>query len=421
MKILFVNKFLYPNGGSETYIFELGKELIRMGNQVEYFGMEHEGRIVGNHAESYTADMDFHSGKLQKLLYPFRILYSTEARKKIRLVLDDFAPDVVHINNINYQITPSILYEIRKYEKQTGRNVKIIATAHDYQWVCPNHMMYIPQKEEICDRCLGGHFGECTKNSCIHSSKVKSLLGTVESLYYHGRKTYALFDTVICPSSFLKEQLKTDPVLKDKLLVMHNFVSGKQEKAAGTNEPQDISRQQGTRINNRHHTEPYVLYFGRYAKEKGIETLLLTCEKLPDIPFVFAGNGPLEELVNKARNIQNRGFLSGEALKELIQGAVCTIYPSEWYENCPFSVMESQMYGTPVIGADIGGIPELIVDGKTGLLFKSRDLDDLKDKIEMLWNNHALCEELYEGCSENSFDDVTTYCEKLLHVYEEKK
>ena len=119
MKILMVNKFLYPNGGSETYIFEIGKQLIQMGHEVQYFGMEHEGRIVGNHVESYTSDMNFHGGGLGKLLYPFRIIYSTEARKKIRLVLDDFEPDVVHLNNFNFQITPSIIYEIRKWEKNT--------------------------------------------------------------------------------------------------------------------------------------------------------------------------------------------------------------------------------------------------------------------------------------------------------------
>ena len=102
MKILIVNKFLYPNGGSETYIFEIGKQLQKMGHEVQYFGMEHEGRVVGNRAESYTSNMDFHTGKLAKLLYPFKIIYSKEARQKIRVVLDDFKPDVVHLNNFTY-------------------------------------------------------------------------------------------------------------------------------------------------------------------------------------------------------------------------------------------------------------------------------------------------------------------------------
>ena len=131
MKVLIVNKFLHPNGGSETYIFEVGKQLQKMGHQVEYFGMEHEGRVVSNRLDCYTGNMDFHTGKLQKLRYPFQILYSTEAAKKIQKVLDDFRPDVVHVNNFNFQLTPSILYAIRKYEKQTGRTVRIVLQSLD--------------------------------------------------------------------------------------------------------------------------------------------------------------------------------------------------------------------------------------------------------------------------------------------------
>ena len=178
MKILIVNKFLYPNGGSETYIFKVGEQLQKMGHEVQYFGMEHEGRVVGNHVESYTSNMDFHTGKLQKLLYPLKIIYSAEARKKIRLVLDDFAPDAVHLNNFNFQLTPSILYEINKYKKDTGRNVKVVFTAHDSQLVCPNHLMQQYISRERCTKCIGGSPWNCAKYKCIHGSAVKSLLGT---------------------------------------------------------------------------------------------------------------------------------------------------------------------------------------------------------------------------------------------------
>lgn len=103
MKILMINKFLYPNGGSETYIFELGKQLEKMGHEVQYFGMEHEGRCVGNRVGAYTSSMDFHGGsRLAKLTYPLKTIYSSEARQKLRLVLDDFRPDVIHLNNFNY-------------------------------------------------------------------------------------------------------------------------------------------------------------------------------------------------------------------------------------------------------------------------------------------------------------------------------
>ena len=401
MKILMVNKFLYPNGGSETYIFELGKQLKKMGHEVQYFGMEHEKRIVGNHAESYTSNMDFHTGKLSKLLYPFKIVYSMEARKKIRIVLEDFKPDVVHLNNINFQITPSILYEIRKYEKDTGKKIRIVATAHDYQWVCPNHMLYIPHHEEICERCTGGAYGNCTKYRCIHNSKIKSLIGTIESYYYHLRKTYGLIDRIICPSEFLKKQLEKDKVLADKLVVMHNFVTADKEilnTAAGK---------------DRQEKEDYVLYFGRYSKEKGIETLLKVCEQLPDIPFIFAGSGPLEDKVNAVKNVRNVGFQKGEELEKLITKARFSIYPSEWYENCPFSVMESQMYGTPVIGADIGGIPELILNGKTGELFASGNATELRGKIQQLWSDKAKQRQYSDNCAKLNFDSVETYCRKL--------
>ena len=123
MRVLIINKFLYPNGGSETYIFKLGEALEQHGHEVQYFGMEHEGRCVGNQVNAYTSDMDFHGGsKLSKLTYPIKTIYSKEAREKLRLVLDDFKPDVCHLNNFNYQLTPSIILEIVKWRKETGRD-----------------------------------------------------------------------------------------------------------------------------------------------------------------------------------------------------------------------------------------------------------------------------------------------------------
>lgn len=90
------------------------------------------------------------------------------------------------------------------------------------------------------------------------------------------------------------------------------------------------------------------MYFGRYSKEKGIETLLKICKQLPDIPFVFAGSGTFKEEIAKVKNIQEKGFLSGNELFKVIKGASLVLFPSQCNENCPFSVMEAQVYGTPV-------------------------------------------------------------------------
>lgn len=397
MKVLLVNKFLYPNGGSETYIFEIGKQLKQMGHEVEYFGMEHDKRIVGNRAESYTSNMDFHGRGLKKLLYPLRIIYSREARKKIRMVLDDFEPEVVHLNNFNFQITPSVIYEIRKWEKRNTKKVAIIYTAHDYQWVCPNHMMMIPETGEKCFKCENGRFSACSKNRCIHNSRVKSLLGTVEAKLYSFLKTYEKVDAVICPSRFMAEKLSTNPVLADKLIVLYNFL---EEYDQGIKEKED-----------------YVVYFGRYSEEKGIKTLLEACQKLPDIPFVFAGSGPLKEEVQKCSNVVERGFLEGEELKQVIAKARFFVFPSEWYENCPFSVMEAQKYGTPVIASNIGGVPELVKDGVTGVLFEAGSVEQLTQKIKELWTDKELLNHLTENCSKVEFDSTEDYCHKLLDVY----
>lgn len=397
MKILMVNKFLYPNGGSETYIFKLGEALQKKGHEVQYFGMEHKDRIVGNHAACYTSNMDFHTGRLQKLLYPFRIIYSVEAKRKMGVVLRDMNPDVVHLNNINFQLTPSVIYAVRSYEKKTGRRVKIVYTAHDYQWVCPNHMMRIPSTGRICFACRDGQFGNCSKNRCIHNSRIKSLLGTIEAKFYEKRRTYGLVDVIICPSEFMKKQLDTNPLLADKTVMMRNFIDKDTKETKAQESRQD-----------------YVLYFGRFSQEKGTATLLEACRALPQISFVFAGTGPLQDQVERVQNVENRGFVTGDALKDLIAGARFSVYPSEWYENGPFSVMESLMYGTPVLVSDLGGAPELVQSGKTGEIFRGGDVEELTEHIRTLWENPQLCREYSENCKEINFDTVEVYCDKIV-------
>lgn len=396
MKILMVNKFLHPNGGSETYVFKLGEYLQSQGHEVQYFGMEHEGRVVGNRVGAYTSNMDFHGGsKLAKLLYPIRTIYSSEARKKIRLVLEDFQPDVCHLNNFNYQLTPSIILEIRKWSRQAGHPCRIVYTAHDYQLVCPNHLCRNPNTQENCEKCLGGHFGNCVKGKCIHGSFARSVIGMLEAAIWNRVGVYRQIDTIICCSHFMKSKLDTNPVLAEKTVVMHNFVDRAEWKAV--------------------QKKDYVLYFGRYSQEKGIATLVQAAKELPEISFVFAGSGPLEDLLEGVPNIRNVGFQTGEALETLIREARFTVCPSECYDNCPFSVMESQIYGTPVLGADIGGIPELIRVGETGELFESGNKEKLCAGMRTMMALTTLRDEPFQR---NSFESVCSYVEKLMRIYQ---
>lgn len=388
MKILMVNKFLYPNGGSETYMFKLGEYLSSIGHQVEYFGMEHRDRCVGNSAEQYTSGMDFHTANaLDKLKYSLKTIYSKEAREKLNTVLDHFQPDVVHLNNFNFQLTPSIIYAVEDFDKRTGRKTKLVYTAHDSQLICPNHMMY--NNENVCEKCLGGNFSNCTKNKCIHGSTLKSLLGTFEAKLYNSKNTYDRIDNIICCSEFIKTKLDTNPLFKNKTVTLHNFIDSVDKKQT---EKKD-----------------YILYFGRFSKEKGIETLI----RAKNINFICAGSGPLAEQVNAAPNLTNVGFKTGAELEQLIREAKLSVFPSVCYENCPFSVMESIMYGTPVVASAIGGIPELVDDGKTGFLFEAGNAEKMIEAINKIDSST-----MSQYCLDKDFDTVETYCTKLMAIYQ---
>ena len=403
MKVLMINKFLYHNGGSETYVLKLGEYLQKEGHEVQYFGMDHEGRCVGNRVNAYTTDMDFHSGsKWSKLTYPIKTIYSSEARKKIRLVLDDFQPDVCHLNNFNYQLTPSIILEIVKWRKQTGKKCRIVYTAHDSQLVCPNHMLRNPNMQTNCEKCLDGHFSHCIHEKCIHGSTSKSIIGTMEACFWRAVGVYRHIDTVICCSDFMKKELMANPQLKGKLVTLHNFIDSQ------TTDDFDVVKGN------------YVLYFGRYSEEKGIETLIEACRQLPDITFVFAGKGNYGEEISKLPNVTNAGFVTGKPLERLIREARFSVCPSVCFENCPFSVMESQAAGTPVIGADIGGIPELIQAGKTGNLFESGKPESLSAAIKELWNDKKKQNEYAEQCRKKKHHTAKSYTQELLPIYMDK-
>ena len=428
MRILIVNKFLYPNGGSETYIFKLGEALKAAGHEVQYFGMEHEGRCVGNSVNAYTSDMDFHGGsKLSKVTYPFKTIYSGEARRKIRLVLDDFKPDVVHLNNFNYQLTPSIILEIVKwrdeYAKIVGENTddgskwngcRIVFTAHDYQLLCPNHMFNIPSTGENCTRCIGGKFGNCVKNKCIHGSTAKSVVGAMEAYFWKWKGVYKYLDKIICCSEFMKSKMDQNPLFAGKTVAMHNFVEHVSDTATSDSlkkESKGFVLSDGTKL-----PPQYVLYFGRYSLEKGIRTMIDACRSLPEVDFVFAGKGDFAEEIGSLPYATEVGFRTGEDLDKLVEGALFTVYPSEWYENNPFSVMESQERLVPVIGANIGGIPELIRDGVDGRLFESGNSEELADAIKLLWDNLDVVEKYKNNLNDVRMNrmDVSEYCKWII-------
>ena len=251
---------------------------------------------------------------------------------------------------------------------------------------------------KACELCLSGQFYHCAKDKCIHGSTVKSILGMVESRLYRSLHAYRMIDVILCPSYFIESKLKQNPDLNGRTKMLRNFIS--------------VSETTGTKAEY-----PYVLYFGRFSEEKGIHTLVRAAKEMPEIPFVFAGSGPFEDEVNAIENIENKGFTTGSALADLIKNAAFSLIASECFENCPFAVMESQTLHTPVIGADIGGIPELIHVGVDGELFESGNVEALKDKIHKLWQDEELLQRYKKNCEKIQYDSLKEYCEKLLKIY----
>lgn len=398
MKVLLVNKFLYPKGGAETYTFKLGETLINYGHEVQYFGLENSKNVVGNNIGEYVSDMDFNKGILKNLTAPFRIIFSYEAKKKISKVLYDFEPDVVHMNNIQFHLTPSIILAVANYRKNTGRRVKIVYTAHDYQLICPSHGLF-DSDINVCEKCLGGNYTHCLRTKCMKNSRSKSFLAMLDAYYWKYSKAYSYIDTIICPSRFLKSKLDVQSRFAEKTVAIHNFIEPKQAETVDKGD--------------------YVLEFGHLSKDKGTLTLLEVAKRMPDVRFLFAGYGEAEAEIAKVPNAEYVGFKTGGELNKLITKALCTVCPSEMYENCPYTVMESQIVGTPIIGADIGGIPELIREGETGLMFKAGDVGDLEKKLKHLLKTPGVLDTYTANCKNVSFETPESYCQQLLKLYSE--
>ena len=396
MKVLMVNKFLYPRGGAETYFLKIGDLLEKWGHQVEYFGMADERNIVGNSLNLSVRNKDFHNAGLEKYLYPFQIIYSLEAKCKIRRVIREFKPDIIHLNNINFQLTPSII------DAAAAEKVPMVQTVHDLQMLCPNHLMLDVNKMKPCELCMHGTMWNCVKGNCIHGSKLKSIIGSIEGILYRYIKTYDKVTTYICPSEFIEKKLLNRTRYKGKTQMLRNFLG---------EIPKDSAQEK----------KNYVLFFGRLSQEKGIDEFVKACAMLPEIPFVIAGSGPLEEKCKNSglKNVQYVGFQTGDALKKLVQEALFSVHFSIWYENAPLAILESQALGTPVLCNRIGGIPELVDENETGILNDIFTAESYAEQIRKLYNDREKLKQFAANClnKKNTMMTLEAYTERLLKIY----
>lgn len=400
MRILLVNKYFYRKGGAETYFFALAEGLKALGHEVAFFSMRHPSNEPSRWSKYFVSEKDY-VGKVsafKQVQEAATLIYSFEAKHKFEALLEEFKPDIIHMNNVHRQLTLSILDA--PYLKK--HHVPVVYTAHDYILVCPAYTM-VNGHGEVCDACLDKHFMHAVKNVCVKGSRTKSALATMEAEFLKFHHAYSKIDLIIAPSQFMKSKLD-EGGFASKTVAMQNFLT-------------DSQMAMGTRVANTHKFEdaqagarPYFLFFGRLSKEKGILTLVKAFlqaagldegagsgigaghnEVLPDTwDLHIVGDGPereaIEQLIASAgpqavSRIHLLGYKNGEDLQREVGNARFSVLSSEWRENMPYSGLESLAAQTPIIGARIGGIPELVEEDRTGFTFESRDAADLRDVL----------------------------------------
>lgn len=361
MKIVMVNKFHYIKGGSETYYFALKRMLEKEGHTVVDFSMQDDRNYPSDFSEYFVSNVDYEKtpGLKNKIKIAANIIYSREAKEKFEALIQKEKPDLVHLHIFQHQISPSILEVIKKY------NLPTVYTAHDLKMVCLNYKMM--HHGEICEECKGGQYYRCAKNRCVKDSFLKSCINVAEGYLHKWLKSYDAIDAIVTPSAFYQKKFEEFGVAGERIIHIPNFLD-KDEPA----------------VNLREDSKQYYLYFGRLSEEKGIMTLIKAVEHL-DVMLYVVGTGPIGEIAdsylkeNNVKNVSLMGFRSGQELLDLVGNAKAVILPSEWYENGPYSAIEALQMGRPIIGADIGGIPELI--NGNGMLFQSGDVKDLQKTI----------------------------------------
>ena len=379
MNVLMVNKFYYLRGGTERYCFDMTKLLQSKGHKVIPFSMTHARNFVSEYSSYFEEEISFErSANLRKpltsLKSAIKAIYSQEAKRKLDCLILEVKPDIAYLNNIHHQISLSILPVLKKHK------IPIIWRLHDYALFCPNSSFF--SWGGVCEACAGGRYYQAILRGCRRGSRLVSLVAGMGSYIDHVLRLSNMVDLFIAPSHFLKTKMIQHGLSAKRLTVMPNFVE------PSTYKPLIFSKEEGGQ-----ECMP-IIYFGRLSQEKGLKTLIRAVALLPDCRLKIIGEGPQrQELETLARltadgRVEFVGYQQNEGLFAALENAKFVVLPSEWYENCPYSILEAFAAGKPVIASDIGGIPELVEDGKDGLLFKPGNPAGLADRIELLLHNN---------------------------------
>ncbi len=402
MRILQINNYHYPRGGSETVYYNTGHLLESHGHEVFCFSS------YSNSDEKYLYQTDrtktclvprpdFKNSKgIISKLCNFKNFLSSCTNAKI---LEDFIkvnrPDVAHLHIFYGVLSNSILKVLKKY------SIPTVMSVHEFHMLCPVYTC-LDKKMSICEKCHGKNFYRCILKNCSTGGFLKSV--TLASECYHRNMFINYLKYInhfIMVSNFIeKKHILFNQEFAKKSTVIHNFVDQQSQ--------QPITKEKNIDF----------IYFGRLSAEKGLFTLLKAFEERPQYMLHIVGGGPIEASLKeyiatkKLTNVIMEGYRIGQDLISSIESSKCAIVPSEWYENNPLSVIEALGMGIPVIGSDIGGIPELIIDKKNGYICSPGDHTSIVSALDKLM---GLTPESYQKMSVEATKFVQDNLSKQVH------
>ncbi len=356
-KLLSINNYYYRRGGAESVFFGHNGLLERAGWEVVPFSMHHAENEPSQWSSHFaeTTDGSMEGSPIVQLTRAVTSIYSRTTARRIGRLISSTRPNLAHAHNIYHHLSPSVLVELRH------RGIPIVMTLHDLKLVCPAYKMHT--QGAVCERCRGGALRNVVTHRCIKNSLAMSALVWLESTIHRALDLYmGTVSRFVVPSRFFLAKFAEWGIDTTHFVHIPNFV--------------DVD----ALIPRTEFGDPFV-YFGRLSSEKGIATLIRAAAQA-HVRLRIVGTGPeensLRQLAAQLRaDVEFTGYLTGEALRAAIAEARAVVIPSEWYENAPLSVMEASALERPIIGANIGGIPELIKDGETGFVFNSGSIDSL--------------------------------------------
>ena len=372
MKILQIDAYHHILGGAEKVMFNTAELLKEHGHEVIFFSLKWNENFESEYSSYFASSRESRKGLLKPLKNVTSYFYHTEAAKKIEQLIEAEHPDVAQIHLMWGNVSPSVLDVLKKHK-----------------------------------------FWKCITNKCCKDSYLLSIMMTAE-IYFRNKVLHApeKIDGFLFVSNFAKK--KHEPYMSflknRKTVVLYNFSDA-------------IDVEANTSLE-----EKYFLYFGRLSKEKGVNTLLNAFKDLKDIKLKIVGTGSEEDDLkrfvseNNIQNVKFLGYKSGDELKNLVKNAYFIIVPSEWYENNPMTIIEAYSASTPVIGARIGGIPEIIAEGETGFSFKCGDISDLKaviSRASSLSNNNYIQMRRQALSFAQKHFDRENYYNRLINFYRE--